>query len=81
MSSHCWQLVDVTDVYLQTVEQMLSPEFIAETRHKMRDDITFQDPTYYGANASNVEDHGTAHINILSPNGDAFTFTGTINLM
>ncbi|XP_065159538.1 glutathione hydrolase 1 proenzyme-like [Atheta coriaria] len=61
------------------VEQMMSPEFISETRLKMRDNTTFQDPEYYGANVSAVEDHGTAHINVLSPNGDAFTFTASIN--
>lgn len=68
-------------MYLQIVEQMMSPEFISETRHKMRDNTTFQDPEYYGANVSAVEDHGTAHINVLSPNGDAFTFTASINSM
>lgn len=50
-------------------------------RSKIFDNMTFQDPEYYGANYSLVEDHGTAHINVLAPNGDAIAVTSTINLM
>ncbi|TDG43661.1 hypothetical protein AWZ03_009904 [Drosophila navojoa] len=60
-------------------KDLIDPEFAAETRKLILDDRTFEDMSYYGAKFSNVEDHGTAHISVLSPNGDAISVTSTIN--
>ncbi|KAH8345046.1 hypothetical protein KR059_001475, partial [Drosophila kikkawai] len=66
---------DVQEVY----ENLIDPAFAAEIRKLIRDNTTFNDMAYYGANFTNVEDHGTAHISVLAPNGDAISVTSTIN--
>lgn len=62
-----------------TLEQMLRPEFVESIRKLIQDDRTSQDYEYYGANFTVEEDHGTAHMNVLHPNGDAVSITSTIN--
>lgn len=53
-----------------------------EIRKQINDKQTFNDHKYYGANFTlTPDDHGTAHINILAPNGDAIVVTSTINNM
>lgn len=42
--------------------------------------MTWQDPTHYGAEVEVPDDHGTAHISVLAPNGDAVSVTSTINI-
>ncbi|XP_032594020.1 scoloptoxin SSD14 [Drosophila grimshawi] len=64
---------------METYENLIDPDFAAEIRKLILDDRTFEDMSYYGANFSNVEDHGTAHISVLAPNGDAISVTSTIN--
>ncbi|KAH8330017.1 hypothetical protein KR067_013254 [Drosophila pandora] len=66
---------DVQEAY----ENLLDPLFAAEVRKLIQDDRTFENMSYYGANFHNVEDHGTAHISVLAPNGDAISVTSTIN--
>ena len=44
------------------------------------DNRTEQDPLKYGAEYYSSDDHGTAHVSILAPNGDAISATSTINL-
>ena len=44
------------------------------------DDETDQDPSHYGADYYVPDDHGTAQISVLGPEGDAVTATSTINL-
>lgn len=60
-------------------EQLISPAFADEIRELIKDDHTFTDMAYYGANFTNVEDHGTANLVVLAPNGDAISITSTIN--
>ncbi|KAH8409123.1 hypothetical protein KR009_008334, partial [Drosophila setifemur] len=62
-----------------TLEQMLQPEFLESIRKLIHDNSTSQDFLYYGANFTVEEDHGTAHMNVLHPNGDAVSITSTIN--
>ncbi|XP_043644395.1 scoloptoxin SSD14 [Drosophila teissieri] len=66
---------DVQEVY----ENLIDPAFAAQIRKLILDDRTFEDMSYYGANFANEEDHGTAHISVLAPNGDAISVTSTIN--
>lgn len=59
----------------------MSDQYILETRKKIKDDSTSQDPAYYGAHYLTPDDHGTANIVALAPNGDAVAATSTINLL
>ncbi|XP_044272828.1 glutathione hydrolase 1 proenzyme-like isoform X2 [Tribolium madens] len=62
------------------VSNLTSPDYAAKIRGKIRDNTTSQDPTYYGGKTVQPDDHGTAHICVLGPNGDAVSVTSTINL-
>lgn len=60
---------------------LTSKEYAKHVRAQIKDNMTYQDPDYYGAVFNQKEDHGTAHISILAPNGDAVSVTSTINLL
>lgn len=47
----------------------------------IRDNQTYNDYKHYGAKFDLVDDHGTANINVLAPNGDAIAVTGSINTL
>ncbi|XP_053677505.1 glutathione hydrolase 1 proenzyme-like [Anopheles nili] len=51
-------------------------QYIAET---IANDATHSEYKHYGAEFSSEEDHGTAHVAVLAPNGDAVSITSTIN--
>ncbi|CAD7090854.1 unnamed protein product [Hermetia illucens] len=63
----------------ELVSQMSSQKFADELFSKIKDDRTFADYGYYGANFSGVNDEGTANVAVLGPNGDAISVTSTIN--
>lgn len=65
----------------QLIANLTSPTYAEHVKNLIYDNMTFQDPTYYGANYSNPEDYGTAHISVIAPDGDAVAVTSTINLM
>ncbi|KAG5890285.1 hypothetical protein JTB14_031882 [Gonioctena quinquepunctata] len=67
--------VDVDEL----VEKMVSRNYAGEMRNKIMDDWTSQNASYYGAKFVIPEDHGTAHISVLTPEGDAVSVTSTIN--
>lgn len=58
---------------------MVDPDYASEIRSKILDNLTFQDYEHYGAIFSYVEDHGTGHVTVLAPNGDAISASSTIN--
>ncbi|XP_022916211.2 glutathione hydrolase 1 proenzyme-like [Onthophagus taurus] len=62
------------------LSNITSEEYAKDIRQLIFDNVTYQDPKHYGAKTSLIEDHGTAHISVLSPEGDAVSVTGTINL-
>ncbi|KAK9721769.1 hypothetical protein QE152_g20723 [Popillia japonica] len=62
------------------ISNLTSEEYAFAIRNEISDYTTYNNPEHYGANTTLVEDHGTAHISILAPNGDAVSVTGTINL-
>ncbi|KAI9556606.1 hypothetical protein GHT06_016396 [Daphnia sinensis] len=64
----------------ELAELLISDSFVDETRSKMCDSMTSDDPAYYGAACSNPEDHGTSHVSIVDENGMAVAVTSTINL-
>ncbi|EFA08621.1 glutathione hydrolase 1 proenzyme isoform X2 [Tribolium castaneum] len=78
------ELGDITDSNFANVtdlvKKLISPDYASEIRQKIHDGTTSQDPSYYGAKTVQPEDHGTAHICVLAPNGDAVSVTSTINL-
>lgn len=63
----------------QLLEQLTSKEYAEEVRRKINDTTTFDDLAHYGVNWYYVEDHGTAHLSLVAPNGDAVSVTSTIN--
>lgn len=63
------------------VSNLTSEAWWAETRTRISDTATNTDPRWYGAEYSSVEDSGTAHMSILSPQGDAVSVTSTVNLL
>lgn len=65
----------VSEVY----DKLKSSAHAAEIRKLIKDDMTFTNFAYYGANFTNEEDHGTANLVVLAPNGDAISVTSTIN--
>lgn len=56
-------------------------DFAKRIRDAIWDNQTFNDVNHYGGSFAFPEDHGTAHINVLSENGDAVAVTSSINTM
>ncbi|XP_034489485.1 scoloptoxin SSD14 [Drosophila innubila] len=63
----------------KTLDKMLGPELVKHVRELIKDTSTSQDYLHYGANFTVEPDHGTAHMNVLAPNGDAIAVTSTVN--
>merc|ERR1719167_972820 len=63
------------------VSNLTSPSWWEETRGKISDSQTQGNSSYYGAEYFNIEDHGTSHMSILSPAGDAVAVTTTVNTL
>lgn len=70
---------DFAEGVKELVQNLTSYEFAQEMRKKIDDEKTSNDISFYGGNFGAPEDHGTAHISVLAPNGDAISITGTIN--
>lgn len=60
---------------------MTSKEFGKSIRQKIIDDKTWNNPAHYGAGDELLEDHGTAQISVMAPNGDAVAVTSSINTL
>lgn len=60
-------------------KNLTSLEYANDVRKKIDDRTTHNEAGYYGEHFSSPDDHGTAQISILAPNGDAISVTGTIN--
>lgn len=70
-----------SDEIKEMMANLTSLEYAEEVRKLINDERTSEDFSYYGAKYENREDHGTAHISILMPNGDAVAATATINYL
>ncbi|GAB6027845.1 Gamma-glutamyltranspeptidase 1 [Chamberlinius hualienensis] len=63
------------------VNNLTSTELANAIRQKIWDNRTFPDEHYDPEWPHwTVDDHGTSHVSVLAPNGDAVTVTSTINL-
>uniref|UniRef100_A0A646QER6 Scol-GGT n=1 Tax=Hemiscolopendra marginata TaxID=943146 RepID=A0A646QER6_9MYRI len=67
------RFVDLAEI----ISELTSEEVISQTKEKIEDDKTHE-PKHYGAEVA-TEDHGTAHLSVIGPNGDAVAVTSTIN--
>lgn len=65
-------------LYMQWQENMTSAKVGTQVRLRITDDET-HNISYYGAEISPPTDHGTTHLSIYGPNGDAVALTSTIN--
>ncbi|KAM1135823.1 hypothetical protein ACFX13_034744 [Malus domestica] len=68
------EFVNVTRV----LADMLSPEFAEELKESIYDNMTF-DPSHYGGRWRQINDHGTSHLSVIDPQGNAISMTGTVN--
>ncbi|XP_068342113.1 glutathione hydrolase 1-like isoform X2 [Pyrus communis] len=68
------EFVNVTKVQAD----MLSPEFAEQMKKTIYDNMTF-DPSHYGGRWSQINDHGTSHLSIVDPQGNAVSMTTTVN--
>jgi gamma-glutamyltranspeptidase / glutathione hydrolase / leukotriene-C4 hydrolase len=60
---------------------LTNPEWAKTFRLKVDDSKTYQDWQHYGASFEGADDHGTAHVVVLSPDGSAVSVTSTVNYM
>lgn len=69
------QFVDMTGL----VQNLTSPDYAAAIRSQIWDNRTFT-ADYYQPDFGVKEDHGTSHLAIIAPDGDAVGVTSTVNL-
>lgn len=62
------------------MEKLLSSQFADEIRKKINDNRTSNDASFYGSEFDVGNDHGTSHVSIIAPNGDAISVTSSVNL-
>lgn len=63
----------------ESLRKLTNKNYAAFIRDGILDNETYSDYEHYGAVFANEEDHGTAHISVLAPNGDAVAATSTVN--
>ena len=64
----------------KTVQYILGDEWLNWVTEIWNDKETTLNTTFYGADFQYVPpDHGTSHVSILAPNGDAVSVTSTVN--
>ncbi|XP_035218824.1 scoloptoxin SSD14-like isoform X2 [Stegodyphus dumicola] len=64
----------------ELMKNLTSHEYADYIRSLIDDTKTYNNVDHYGINVTVQEDHGTAHVSIVAPNGDAVSVTSTINL-
>lgn len=65
---------------MQLMRNLTSEMLAEETRAKINDSFTSNDPEFYGAVTYQPDDHGTSHVSVLDGDGMAVSATSTINL-
>jgi len=72
----------VANITKKAIENMMSEDWLNTIMEKLSMDETFEDPNHYSIDVpirTVSDDHGTTHINVLAPNGDAVSVTSTVN--
>ncbi|XP_045448035.1 glutathione hydrolase 1 proenzyme-like [Melitaea cinxia] len=65
---------------IRELERNLSdPAWAREFREQVNDTQTFSDWRHYGALFEGADDHGTAHVVVVAPDGSVVSVTSTIN--
>lgn len=65
----------------KVLQNLTDPNYATEIRQKIDDFRTYEDHQHYGADFYSKDDFGTAHINVIAPNGDAISVTSTVNTL
>lgn len=65
----------------QLERNLTSPEWAREFRVRVNDEKTYSDWRHYDAMFESADDHGTAHVIVVAPDGSAASVTSTINYM
>ena len=68
-------------IFFKLTEKLVSQSLATETRKKINDSFTTNDPSYYGAVVYNPDDQGTSHVSTLDKDGLAVSVTSTVNLL
>jgi len=77
-----WNYAPIRDSVQELVANLTSSSWLDSIVAQIDDFSTSQDAATYGAEFySDVEDHGTSHMSILSPAGDAVSATSTVNTL
>ncbi len=71
---------DYTQQILDLAANMTSEEWAFEAFSLINDTATSNDTSFYGAQYDISSDHGTSHVAVIAPNGDAVSATSTHNL-
>ena len=62
------------------MSNLTSEDSAAAAFDRIKDNITFNDTSYYGGEYWGTQDAGTSHTCVIAPNGDAVSVTSTINM-
>ena len=71
---------EITGIVEKVVANLTSFSWAYEKFNMINDSATVNDPLFYGADFYEPNDHGTSHMSVISPTGDAVAVTSTINL-
>lgn len=63
------------------IKNLTSRTYADSIRKLIKDNVTHNSPKFYGAVTTQKDDHGTAHVVVLAPDGSAVSATSTINQM
>ena len=71
--------ITVSRCLSEFVANITSKAWAQDKHDRIDDDLTFDSPEHYEANFWSPEDHGTAHVSVVAPSGDAVAVTTTVN--
>eukprot|EP00096_Caligus_rogercresseyi_P005675 TRINITY_DN21648_c0_g1_i1.p1 TRINITY_DN21648_c0_g1~~TRINITY_DN21648_c0_g1_i1.p1 ORF type:complete len:484 (+),score=97.30 TRINITY_DN21648_c0_g1_i1:63-1454(+) len=69
----------IKDEIAELIDEMTSSSQAHKVYQMINDTQTYNNVSYYGGEFEVPSDHGTSHISIIGPNGDAISLTSTIN--